>query len=57
MPGDLPTARNLLCALSELVKEMEDEEKENLKAGLEKRDDFGFGCSLWNDEGCGRRRL
>lgn len=60
MPGDLPTAKGLLCAVGELVKEMEYEEKENSKGGLEKRDDdddFMFGCSLWKDDGCGRRHL
>ncbi|KAG6356238.1 hypothetical protein INS49_015625 [Diaporthe citri] len=54
-PIDLPTARGLICDISELIKQLEDEEKENLEGGLENLDDFGFGCSLWNDKGCGRR--
>lgn len=57
MPRDLPTARALLCSLGEFVRELEDEEKSGPQEGLQKRGDFGFGCSLWEDEGCGYRSV
>lgn len=50
MVTDLPTAKTIFCSLGELVKEMEDEEKEASQEALEKRDPgigIGIGCDIW----------
>lgn len=55
LPRDLPTAKAALCALAELVSELEDEERERPPQTLQSRQSIaiGCGCDLWNPEGCG----
>lgn len=44
LPRDLPTAKAALCALAELVTELEDEEQERSVKTLQSRQSIGIGC-------------
>lgn len=59
IPRDLPTAKAALCALADVVSEMEDDEHERPLHTLQSRQSIaiGCGCDLWNPEGCGCRFL